>query len=188
MIRRALATAAVVATLAAAGCSTGIDAASRSNNSADVTVSVGTKTFAPADRVAAPAVTGTLLDGSSFDLASTRGRVVVLNIWGAWCANCRAETADLQAVYAKVAPKGVAFVGIDVYDSHDAATSYVEAHQIAYPSIFDTPGRTLLSLRDVPPQAVPSTIVIDAAGKIASIHVGTVTRDELTDMIAKASP
>src|SRR4051812_36425638 len=42
------------------------------------------------------AVTGKLLDGSSFDLSAWRGKVVVVNFWGSWCAECRDEAQALQ--------------------------------------------------------------------------------------------
>lgn len=43
-----------------------------------------TQLFPPADRVTPGPVTGTLLDGTHFDLASMRGQVVVVNFWASW--------------------------------------------------------------------------------------------------------
>ena len=42
---------------------------------------------------------GTTLDGAPLDVAAFRGKVVVLNVWGSWCAPCRKEAPDLQAAY-----------------------------------------------------------------------------------------
>jgi peroxiredoxin len=172
--------------LAAGGCTTGHDIVAQANGGgADVVV--GTTFFAPGHRAAAPAVTGTLLDRTRYELASDHGHVVVINFWGAWCSSCRVETADLQAVHAATAAAGVRFLGVDIQDSHDAAASYVDAHGVTYPSLFDPPGRTLLGFSAVPPQAIPSTVVIDPAGKIASIHIGSVTHAQLTTMIQRAT-
>jgi peroxiredoxin len=186
MNRRFIAAAALAVTLVTAGCTTGHDAVDQANASG-MDVTVGTKTFAPGARMDAPAVTGTLLDGGSFDMAAQRGHVVVVNVWGSWCGTCRIEAADLATVNNAMAAKGVRFVGIDLRDSKDGANDYIASHHITFPSIFDPAGRTLLQFTDVPPQAVPSTVVIDATGKIASVHYGVVTRAELTDMIAKAT-
>src|SRR5438270_12453055 len=41
-------------------------------------------------------VTGKLLDGSSFNLSAWRGKVVVINFWGSWCAECHDEAPALQ--------------------------------------------------------------------------------------------
>ena len=48
----------------------------------------------PADRVTAPEVEGVTLQGDSLSLSDFAGDVVVLNVWGSWCAPCRAEAAD----------------------------------------------------------------------------------------------
>jgi peroxiredoxin len=179
---------AVAAALLLAGCTTGNTAGTATGSDTGfVTTPGGTKVFRTGDRPAAPAITGTLLDGSTFRLADERGHVVVLNVWGSWCAPCRAEAADLQSVYVAAQPAGVVFVGINLRDDHDAATAYLSAHGITYPSLFDPAGRVTVAFRDVPPTAIPSTLVIDANGRIAAVHLDIVTRAELTSMIAAAS-
>src|SRR3954451_3283697 len=65
-------------------------------------------------RHAPPAVNGTLLDGSHFDLGQWRGKVVVVNFWGSWCQECRAEAQALQQVYSDDKADGVEFLGINV--------------------------------------------------------------------------
>jgi thiol-disulfide isomerase/thioredoxin len=164
----------VVATLALTACSS-------SGTSAGA--NAASQMFASGKRVAAPAVTGTLLAGATFDLSADRGHVVVVNFWGSWCAPCRSEAADLQSVYASGAAD---FVGVNVRDDHDAASAYVSAHQITYPSIFDPSGRVALAFRNVPPSSVPATIVIDPAGKIAGIHFGAISTADLKKMISAA--
>lgn len=193
MIRRTILVGAVAAMLGLAasfglaGCTTGHAAASPPGADAGADISVGTTFYTSGNRQPAPALTGTLLDGTSFSLAKQQGHVVVVNFWGAWCGSCRVETADLQAVHTATESTGVFFLGVDIQDDHDAATSYVTANHVTYPSIFDPAGRTVLNFAAVPPSAIPSTLVIDATGKIASIHIGAITDKELTGMIAQAS-
>ena len=172
----------------AAGCSTGSDAVNQMNGSDNGFVSgaAATKVYAANDRPKAPAVSGTLLDGSAYNLASDRGHVVVLNFWGSWCAPCRVEAADIQSVHAATQAQGVDFVGVNIRDEKDAATAYEQAHGITYPSINDPAGRVALQFRQVPPSDIPSTIVIDANGHIAAVHLGSVSADELTSMISAA--
>ena len=59
---------------------------------------------------------GTTLDGKPFDLASLRGDVVVVNVWGSWCAPCIAEAPALQKVHEQTEAEGVRFVGINTED------------------------------------------------------------------------
>jgi peroxiredoxin len=177
------------AMIAAAGCTTGNDAVNQMNGSDNgfVSAATATKIYPTSQRPAAPAVNGTLLNGTTYTLASDRGHVVVLNFWGSWCAPCRREAADLQSVHAATAAQGVAFVGINIRDETDPANAYDNAHEITYPSIFDPSGRVALQFAQVPPSAIPSTLVIDATGHIAAIHLGSITAKQLTDMIKAAS-
>ena len=64
----------------------------------------------PVDRAPAPSFSGELLDGSPFDSKGLAGDIAVLNFWGSWCAPCRLEAPDLQAVHAAVRDEGVQFL------------------------------------------------------------------------------
>jgi thiol-disulfide isomerase/thioredoxin len=138
--------------------------------------------YKPADRVAAPAVKGELLkDGGTFDLAGHKGKTVVINFWASWCPPCRLEADDLEAVY-KDAP-GVEFVGINIRDEKDKAIAFHEG-RATYPSIFDPAGRIALDFKQVPPNTIPATLIIDAQGRIAVVIRKAIHRDELKPLVA----
>ncbi len=136
--------------------------------------------FPAGKRADAPELKGTLLDGGSFDLATLKGKVVVLNFWASWCAPCRIEVADLEAVHKEM--PGVAVVGLNTYDDKDKALAFIE-NKATYPSLLDTSGKLALAFRDVPPNALPSTIIVDAQGKIAAVIRRATTRDELAGLL-----
>ena len=137
------------------------------------------ETFLANERKPGPTVTGELLDGTPFDVARWHGSVVVLNVWGSWCAPCRAEAPDLQATFTATQPLGVRFLGVDVRDDRDAAKAFLNAHQISYPSLFDPAGHILLDLRDVSPNVVPSTLLLDRRLRVAAVFRRRVTAREL---------
>ena len=137
------------------------------------------ETFRVPERHPAPPVTGELLDGSSFDLAAWRGDLVVINFWGSWCAPCRAETPDLEATFQATKKLGVRFLGVDIRDDRDAATAFVTRFGVSYPSLYDPPGRVVLEFRDVPPNVVPATVLLDRQLRIAAVFRKRVTRREL---------
>lgn len=145
----------------------------------------GTTTIvAESERVAAPDLTGTTLDGEPFALSDHLGEVVVLNVWASWCAPCRAEAADLQAVSWQLEDGGVQFVGLNTRDSQAAADAFVDRFGVTYPSVVDTDGSRQLLFHDtLPPAAIPSTLVIDRQGRVAGRAIGEVDRSRLLGMI-----
>jgi len=140
----------------------------------------------PAERSPAPAISGPLLGGGTFELDALRGQVVVLNVWASWCAPCRAEAPILEQVWQRVADDGVQFVGLDTRDSTAAAEAFVEKFGITYPNVIDEAGLLQLQFRDtLPPQAIPSTVIIDAQGQVAARILGKVTEASLEAVISE---
>jgi thiol-disulfide isomerase/thioredoxin len=145
----------------------------------------GTTTIvAESERMAAPDLTGTTLDGEPFALVDHLGEVVVLNVWASWCAPCRSEADDMQQVSSELEGKGVQFVGLNTRDSQAAAKAFTDRFGLTYPSVVDTDGsRQLLFHETLPPAAIPSTIVIDRQGRVAGRAIGEVDRSRLLGMI-----
>jgi thiol-disulfide isomerase/thioredoxin len=138
-------------------------------------------------RQSAPDITGTTLDGQSFSLASLRGKITILNVWASWCAPCRAEAPILEKVW-QAKQGDVHFIGLDTRDSDTAALSFIRKFGITYPNVIDRDGALQLRFSDtLPPQAIPSTIVIDAQGRVAARALGKVSESTLLGMIEAAA-
>jgi thiol-disulfide isomerase/thioredoxin len=138
---------------------------------------------APAQRKAAPDVSGKLLDGGTLSLKSLRGKVVVLNSWASWCSPCRQELPALER-FARTAGAGVTVLGIDVEDTSSGAKSMSRTYGLSYPSLLDPSGSTLVSLGAfVPPADVPSTIVVDADGRVAATIIGPIDEPALAKAV-----
>jgi peroxiredoxin len=186
--RRALVAAALAAALAAVSGCTGTNAVSQS-----VAGSNGYQTgddamtwLAPADRAEVGQVTGELLDGAHFDLASWRGKVVVVNFWGSWCEPCRSEAKALDAVYRQFRSRGVEFLGIDVREDRARALTFLRTHHISYPSLSDPSSVLALRFPGLPPNATPTTLVIDRRGRIAARHSSEIFFTQLRDAVDRA--
>jgi thiol-disulfide isomerase/thioredoxin len=140
--------------------------------------------LAPSQRVAAPELAGPLLTGGDLSTKDFLGAVVVLNVWASWCAPCRAEAPDLQAVWDATAAGGVQFIGLNTRDSDAAAGGFVRTYGLTYPQMLDPDGRLQLLFRDtLPPQAIPSTVVLDKEGRVAARALGAVSESDLLGLI-----
>jgi thiol-disulfide isomerase/thioredoxin len=176
--------------LTLAGCSGGALAASTplSNGQSFVSGSYGTTYFPPGARPRAPAVTATTLDGQRFTLASQRGVVLVLNFWGSWCAPCRQEAPSLAALARHFAAEPVRFVGVDVRDTPAAARAFMRTFGVGYPSLNDPGSQVALAFRGtLPPAGIPSTLVVDRAGRLAARVVGQVSYRGLLALISRVA-
>ena len=190
--RRAVGAAAMAATcgVALSACASGPIAANTpaSSGTRYVAGQAGSNIYKQGSRPAAPAVSGTTLSGSKLSLSAYRGKVVVLNFWGSWCAPCIAEAQTLATLSGTYASKGVQFVGVDIRDSPANAEAFMHTHGITYPSLNDPGDQIALAFRStVPPSGIPTTLVIDRSGHIAGRIIGEATYSALHSMISSVT-
>jgi thiol-disulfide isomerase/thioredoxin len=140
------------------------------------------------DRKAPAEVSGTTIDGKPISLSDYRGKVVVVNVWGSWCPPCRAEAPMLAEAARELEDQDVAFLGIDSRDpSEAAARAFVRRFDIPYPSIYDQQGSTLLAFRGtLTLNSIPSTVVVDAKGRVAGSVLGEISRTTLDGLVEDA--
>lgn len=188
MIRRTARTFPVLVALAAATACTGTNAVTQGVNG-----SLGygqgdqaTTWVAAGHRSAVTGVTGELLDGSRFDLSQWRGHVVVVNFWGSWCGPCVGEAQTLEQVHRDSQTNGVEFLGVDIRDDRARAASFDRSHGITYPILFDESNLIALRFDGLPPNATPTTVVLDRDGRIAARHSGAILYTSLRDLVARA--
>ena len=167
-----------------AGCSDSQPGTS-SGSETNFVVGDGSIEVVPADqRVAAPDFSLPTLEGGTFALGKQRGKIVVMNVWASWCAPCRKEAPDLQAVWKQADKKSVQFVGLDTRDSTTSAQGFIKNYGITYPQAIDTDGQVQLLFRStLPAQAIPSTLIVDAQGRVAARILGTASQATLRNVI-----
>jgi thiol-disulfide isomerase/thioredoxin len=179
---------AVLAGLAVSGCTAG-QAVQNGPGGGDTNYvggSAGMTDFKAGHRPQVPQVTGTTLTGQQLSLSTYRGKVVVLNFWASWCPPCRAEAKMLAQLSRSYQAKGAQFIGVNIKDPGQAnGAAYERSFGITYPSLYDPAGQVLLAFRaTVPPEAIPSTLVIDRTGHIAARVIGAVEYASLNQLLA----
>ncbi|MFG2134567.1 TlpA family protein disulfide reductase [Streptomyces sp. NPDC048751] len=146
----------------------------------------GISTAKKGERAQAPDLSGKTIAGGQLDVASFKGKVVVLNVWGSWCSPCRAEAPNFEKVYKDLKDKGVQFVGINTRDTKTSnALAFEKQQGVTYPSLYDPTGKLMLRFKKgtLNPQAIPSTLVLDREGKIAARSLAALSEDKLRSMI-----
>ena len=116
----------------------------------------------------------TLRDGEAFRLDQLEGPAVV-NLWATWCAPCKRELPEFEAVHRSVASE-VTFVGVNIGDDGDKAADYLDDLGITYDQDLDVDSELTAALKTA---TLPMTLIIDADDKIVLRHIGPLDQDEL---------
>ena len=119
-------------------------------------------------------------DGSAVALADLRGKVVMLDFWASWCAPCREEAPALAQVYGEYQDRGVEFIGVAIWDSHQDARDFGEVFEVPYPAGVDSDGTIAI---DYGVKGIPEKIFIDADGVIRKKFVGPIGADALRTIL-----
>ncbi len=153
--------------------------------SAQQPTGVGVTFIAPADREPIPAIAGLDLDLEPIAIEDYLGEITVVNAWASWCAPCIEETPELVATQKATKDLGVQFLGLNVNDDLESAREF--SREISYPSISDPEGRLLALVPGIPPNGLPSTLIVDKNGKIAVRIIGPITQEVLTALITEVA-
>jgi peroxiredoxin len=145
----------------------------------EVTLTGDTAGPAPAVGEAAPLFTAVDITGHTVDLAALQGEPVWLVFGATWCTNCRAETADIEAVASAFSGE-VAVVGVYVGESADTVADYAARLGLTYTQVAD-PATELGSAYKV--MGIPSHVFIDADGVIRDVRVGGLSEAAATGVV-----
>ena len=109
------------------------------------------------------------------------GEVFVVNFWYAGCPPCRLEAPDLEQLSQDYADDGVSFLGVNTYDQADSSIAFARTWGVTYPSIIDVNDVAVqFAFSDfVPPNAVPTTLVIDTSGRVAARWSGLISEPSI---------
>lgn len=125
----------------------------------------------------ASGLTATGLDGRPISLDAMRGRPFVLNLWATWCPPCRREMPMLAAAAKEAESPPIVFVNQG--ETQAAIRSFLadEGLQLAN-HVIDRSGQIA---RATGSSALPTTLFVDAEGRVRVSHFGEISRAALAD-------
>jgi cytochrome c biogenesis protein CcmG, thiol:disulfide interchange protein DsbE len=121
--------------------------------------------------------------GETFDNASIKGKVVLLEFWATWCQYCAAEQPTVDALQKEFAAKGLVVLAVDVGESKKAVKKYLEAspRQVRVVLTDDT---NLAAMYQA--TRYPIYVVIDRDGFIAGQQNGAAGEPALRRLLRRA--
>jgi thiol-disulfide isomerase/thioredoxin len=108
------------------------------------------------------------LDGKPFSLAEYQGKTIFLNYWATWCKPCKEELPSIAALHKKLHADGLEAIAF-TNEKPDKVKKFLEDKDFPFTIVLD-PKDTLGKRFNL--NIVPSTLVIDGAGKIALSYAG----------------
>lgn len=132
----------------------------------------------------APGFTARDIMGREVSLASLEGQGVWLSFGATWCAPCRAEAPDLEALSREFADRRVRLVAVFSGESKEAVAGFAERLGVHYTQIADPESELTASYGAF---ALPRHVFIDARGVIRSIRFGVLTRESARQELAALS-
>ncbi|MBX7096475.1 MAG: TlpA family protein disulfide reductase [Myxococcaceae bacterium] len=131
----------------------------------------------------------TVPGGADWKLSDLKGRVVLLDVWATWCDPCRDSLPlynDLQKQYGS---QGLSVVTVSVDADPAVVPPFLAQLKVDLPVLTDPNAAQAEPLLKV--QVMPSTYVVDRAGRLRFFHEGfageflTRTTQELEQLLAE---
>jgi len=122
------------------------------------------------------------MDGRDVNLASMKGKVVLLNFWATWCGPCKVEIPMFVELQEKYRDQGLMFVGLSVDDTPEQLRPFANQYKINYPVLIGV-GRDDVQDAFGPMWGIPVTFFISRDGKICKRQMGIASKDQLEQEI-----
>jgi thiol-disulfide isomerase/thioredoxin len=118
-------------------------------------------------------------------LLAGQARLTYVDFWASWCGPCRQSFPWMNEMQAKFAASGLRIVAVNVDAKREDAQRFLERHAAKFSVVFDREGAFAKAV-DV--KTMPTSMLVDARGKVLHLHQGFEPKDReaLEALIAQA--
>jgi cytochrome c biogenesis protein CcmG, thiol:disulfide interchange protein DsbE len=118
------------------------------------------------------------LTGKRIDVASYRGRVLLLDVWASWCGPCKQELPMLDAMARRLKAQGIDILAVSVDQERANVDKFLKGRGHWALTIAHDPAGTIAER--LQPDKMPTSYVIDRAGIVRYVNAGFVPDDAAT--------
>jgi thiol-disulfide isomerase/thioredoxin len=119
-----------------------------------------------AEGYAFPALAFTGLRGEKVDLASLKGKVVLIDFWATWCGPCRQVMPDVVATYKEYRDRGFEIIGISLDKDQAQLEQYLKDMGMTWPQYYDGLGWNNKLAQRFGIRGIPHIVLIDKNGTV----------------------
>jgi thiol-disulfide isomerase/thioredoxin len=115
-------------------------------------------------------IKGTLLDGSAFDWASYRGKVVLIDFWATWCGPCRVELPNVKKSFDQYHDQGFDVVGISLDRRRDDLEKFLATEKLPWVTLYEGDGVRNPNAEYYGIMGIPTVVLVGRDGKVVSLN------------------
>src|SRR5262245_284947 len=111
-------------------------------------------------------LSGKTLEGKTFDLAASRGKVVLIHYWATWADPCKPDLATIKSLQAKYGSQGFYPVGVNVDNDAKDAAGYVRQEKLSWPQLYEAGGLDSPLAEGLGVLTLPTMILVGKDGRV----------------------
>lgn len=106
------------------------------------------------------------LRGGQINLASLKGKVVLIDFWATWCGPCRRTMPDLVETYREYHDQDFEIIGISLDEDRSQLEQYMQDMEITWPQYFDGLGWNNKVAKRFGVRGIPHVVLVDKNGAV----------------------